>query len=374
MKKIAILTSLLTLTACGGSVNGFSSLSPTESNARVTGMNSFVVIGGSNPTINPHTRASGSGILQNDGGVRYDLENVTFKSIPTSGVIADLVFHTDENGKIISFEYPDAEALMEGHSGSEITVGPIERVGDTAVFVEHAVLDEEFGDLAGQVVDFPNEYISYAKDLGLRYSDFGVIRTDITSTGIPELQVWGVMETPFAGGYDIKNVNNADMNVLAQNGNIVFTGLAKGQVSYHDWDAGVGGVDIALPGGLTDNAATLTFAQDGTQTLAADFTNWAKIDAVKAADGTNQFIVNEVYVANDSPYYIETSPANLPDGVMAEHAMAFQTGYYGDEGTPIEGVGLVQYQHEWDYGFINSIGREEYEHHLNVDLGFGGTR
>ena len=376
MKKLTILTSLLALTACGGGSGGGAGtpdLTVRESNANVTGMDSFVVIGGANPTINANARSAKMGILQEDGGTRYDLENVTFKSIPTSGVIADLKFHTDDNGKIVSVEYPDAVKIMEEHSGSDVTVGPLERKGDTNIFVEHVVLDEEFGDRAGQKVDIPNEYISYAKEIGLKYSDFGIVKMDLSKTGVPEFENIVDWSTPFAGGYNVKKVDGSAMKDLAQKGDIVFSGLAKGQVSYHDWNATIG--DRPLAGGLTDKKATLTFAKDGTQTLAADFKNWAKIEAVKAPDGTNQFIIRESYVANDSPYYIGTSPSGLPDGVMDEHTMVMQTGYYGDNGKPIEGVGLVQYQHQWgDPHYVESEKRWDIENHVNVDLGFGGIK
>ena len=374
MKKYLLLTSVLALAACGGGSGGSSgTLSVTDSNARVTGMTSFVVVGGSNPTVNPNTRGA---TTTDDGGTQYDLENVTFKSIPTSGVIADLKFHTDENGKIVSMEYPDAQRLMNEHDGSDITVGPIMRRGDTNIFVERIQFGPEDGDLAGQIVDLPTEYVTYAKQLGLKYSDFGVLRTDIASTGIPELQVWNVMETPFMGGYDVKKVSDSNMRDIAQTADVVFSGLAKGAVSYHDWDVGIGGADIALEGGLNDENATLTFASDGSQTLAADFKNWAKIEAVKAGDGTNQFRVLNNYVDPSSRYYLgSSSPAGLIDGEMNEHAMAFQTGYYGDNNAPAEAVGLVQYQHQWGpTRHIESENRDDVEYHINVDLGFGGTR
>ena len=370
MKKFALFVSMLALSACGGGSGGNIDArdAAIASNENITKMNSFVIIGDNTSST---TRSGATNNVQlSDGTIQYDLENVTFKSIPGSGVIANLVFHTDDNGKIVSFEYPDAEELM-AQGNCDITVGPIERQGDTNVFVEHAVLDEEFGELAGQVANIPYEYISYAKDLGLKYSDFGIVKSDIASTGIPELEAWGTQETPFAGGYDIKNVNNTAMNTLAQDGDIIFTGLAKGQVSYHDWDAGIGGASIALPGGLTDNAATLTFAQDGTQTLAANFPNWARIEAVKAVDNTNQFTVHESYIDDTSRWYLEPgSHAGLNDGQIGEHGMAFQTGYYGDDGNPTEGVALLQYQYQSD--FNPEI--DDYNNHINLDLGFGGTR
>lgn len=366
MRKLTILTSVLALAACGGGSGGGAgtpgaivtpndNLTPQQraanSNANVTGMNSFVVIGGSNPTINPNARAASTHVFnQSDGGTRYDLENVTFKTIPTSGVIDDLIFHTDSDGKITSIEFPNAEAIMASHDGSDVPVGELTRQGDDT---------NEFS-----WDGTPIYYNSYAQQLGLKYSDFGILQFDTTNMGGDM-----VYNIPFFGGYDIKNVDNNRMKDLAEDGDIVFTGTAKGQVVYSHF-SGDKQTDTPLEGGLMDEQATLTFAQDGTQTLAADFTNWAQIEAVKAANGTNQFIVRESYVANNSPYYLETSPAGLEDGVMNEHTMAYQTGYYGDNKAPNEAVGLVQYQYM--HGYNADI--NDYEHHVNVDLGFGGTR
>ncbi|MBQ6110454.1 MAG: hypothetical protein IJL05_03675 [Alphaproteobacteria bacterium] len=402
MKKLSLFVSLLALSACGGGNggNGDDVLTPEQramaSNKNVTNMNSFIVVGGSNPTVNPNARAASTHVsFLDDGGKKYDLENVTLKTIPTSGVISDLMFHTDDNGEIVSIEFLDAAKIMQEHPGSDVTVGEIKRQGDTNVFIDHDVIDTESGQ---KQIDIPVKYISYAENYNLKYSDFGVLRMDVSGTGIAELKDYGVYDMPFAGGYDEKNINNEQMNNLVQNGNIVFTGLAKGQVSYHDWTKGFDGegVDVMLEGGLTDNQATLTFAQDGTQTLAADFSNWAKIEAIQAANKTNQFKVITNYLESDSPYYIETSPAGLTSE-MLEHSMVMQTGYYGDNSMPNEGVALVQYQHQWnpagspghwvtqdapedplnteltyddvkqEWGFYDS------ENHLNVDLGFGGT-
>lgn len=348
MKKIAVLTSVLALVACGGGSGG--DLSTAASNARVTGMNSFIVVGGSNPTVNPNARSASP---LEDGGTQYDLEDVTFKTIPTSGVISDLVFHTNGSGKIKSIEFADAENLR-----GDVFVGPIKRRGNSNVFV--AKPDQLEMEQKG---DIPIEYITYAKQLGLTYSDFGVLRADISALGNPDMTIW---DMPFAGGYNVKKVDNDRMNDLAASGDIVFSGLAKGMVSYQDKNEG--GMDIALPGGLTDEHATLTFAHDGKQILAANFENWARIEAVKAANETNQFKVLENYLPEGSPYRLNDSPAGLEDGEMNQHSMTFKTGYYGDDNAPIEGVGLVQYQYMWD------LGEDDYIHHINVDLGFGGTK
>ena len=99
------------------------------------------------------------------------------------------------------------------------------------------------------------------------------------------------------------------------------------------------------------------------------FTNWAQIEAIKSTDDTNQFKIVESYVPNTSNLYIDSSPAGLVDAEMDEYSMTFQTGYYGDNNAPNEGVGLVQYQYMKDF----NPGIDDYEHHVNVDLGFGGT-
>ena len=365
MKKYLVLTSVLALAACGGGSGGDSQvLSAQDSNARVTGMNSFVIIGGDNPTVNPNVARSS--ILQPDGGIWYDLENVTFKSIPTSGVIADLKFHTDENGKIVSMEFPDAESIMAGHDSVSVMVGEMKRRGDTNVFISRP------GQIPNmdQTGEMTLEYQSYAKQAGqgLTYSDFGLLKVDTSVlVGADEDTVY----IPFMGGYDPKNVDNDRMKVLAQSDDVVFSGLAKGSVSYSNLANNTGFSEK-----LEDDDATLTFAQDGKQTLAADFTNWAKIEAVKAADGTNQFkVIGEPYVDSTSKLYLTTSPAGLEDHdkkedpMVAVYMMAMQTGYYGDNNAPNEGVGLVQYQQMTGY----NAGINDYEHHVNVDLGFGGT-
>lgn len=320
----------------------------------------------------------------------FNMKDIKFKTIPTSGVISELRFNVNPvTGRIESIEYKDAEAIMAAHSGSEVPVGPLMRSGDSNVFIERATITETDSQYYGQEFDLPHEYVSYARQLGLSYADFGVLRTDTSKVGIPELaEVWGVYETPFVGGYTTKQVADDRMTELAAENDVVFNGLARGTVSYHDWDAGIGGADIALAGGLNDDNATLAFSGDGKQTLSADFTNWARIRAVKSNDGTNQLFVDDIYVPNTSPYYLEDSPAGLTEDMSGEHSMVFETGYYGDNNNPTEAVGLVQYQRQWtesgpghwvqndDGGWneeLQQYGYYDNENHINLDLGFGGT-
>ena len=308
----------------------------------------------------------------------FNLKDVMFKTIPTSGVIGDLRFNVNQQtGRVESIQYMNAEQIMEEHEGSDVPVGPILRDGDTNVFVFSETVTEESSPLFGQSVDIPSEYVSYGRDLGLKYSDFGVLRTDFTTVDFPGVEDFGVHETPFVGGYTTKQVDDNRMKELAQGGDVVFHGLAKGTLSYHDWDAGIPGstgADVPMPGGLSDENATLTFADDGSQTLAADFTNWAKIEAVKTENDGNQLVVVQSYVDSDSPYYAVTSGTGLSGDMSGEHSMVFETGYYGDNNNPGEAVGLVQYQRQWgDMHYVEAEDRWDMENHLNVDLGFGGT-
>lgn len=359
MKKSLILTSVLILSACGGGSGGDAPkdvLTPEQraaasSNANVTNMSSFIIDGGSDTTSAraANVKGAGKGIV--------DLGNVTFKIIPTTGVISDLKFHTNKHGKIISIEFVDAEKIMAEHPGSSVIVGEIERQGNSSFFIEHD------GQLPGtsQTGDMKIKYISYAKRLKLKYSDFGVLSGD--TTVIPGADpVW---DAPFMGGYEIKKVSNDKMKNLVKDEDIVFTGLAKGTVIYSNE---LTDEAEALDGGLEDTTARLIVsAKSGgiEQKLAADFKNWAKIEAIKSQDGTNQLKVVNSYLANDDKFHVETTPAGLEDGNIDAHSMTFQTGYYGDNNKPSEGVGLVQYQRMW--GDTN-------EHHINADFGFGGTR
>ena len=121
MKKYFILTSILALAACAGGSGGGGNgapgaiTTPTDtltaeqraaaiaSNSQITDMNSFVVVGGTNPTINPNARAATTGVWQSDGGVRYDLSDVEFKT-------ASMLMNTDvDDNAVIKFQIQDGE-------------------------------------------------------------------------------------------------------------------------------------------------------------------------------------------------------------------------------------------------------------------------
>jgi len=307
----------------------------------------------------------------------FNMKDIKFSILENIDQVTELRFNVNpKTGRVESIEYPDAEELNE--QGYDTTAGPIKRKGDTNFFMEQ-VYDDDGSILEGIVI--PHEYVSYGKKLNLQYADFGVLRHHYNKVDVEGMEDWGVQDTPFAGGYTTKYITNNQVKDLAMGGDITFKGLAVGDVSDWDWSAGVDneGAAIPLPGGaLTDNNATLVFAQDGEQILTADFSDrWYKIQAVKHANGKDQFRVLSGDGGDDARYHLASSPDNLTDGMNTDqHAIVFQTDYYGDNpNSPTEATGLAHYQ--WQHGdliYIPSKGHHDYEHHLNIDLGFGGTK
>jgi len=377
-----------------------------------------------------------------------------------------LKFNVDKNGVIISYEYPDY--LVHNDDGSvnftrydddgnheypteDDSDGLIMRQDNTNIFVQEntiplsAMNDEDpdanivsienITDVNGDIiVKLHDEYISYGKQLGLKYADFGIMKNDFkkatfAASGLNEagkqevrefLDAWGVMITPFSGGYASKSISGEDMTALANNGDITFTGTAFADVRYRDGVAYNGnGIDIPLTDDMmTDDNATLVFDNTGTQTLTADFSNnWYKIQAIQSADGTNQLIVfgdrNGDGDINDDDrvtksfdvdgdgtirtydFTLATSASGLTgdNNVMPEfddqgnafstdtESMAFRTGYYGDNNTPSEATATMRYSldNSSDWEWVNDNGNWHHndnggDGNINVELGFGGTR
>ena len=225
-----------------------------------------------------------------------------------------LKFNVDKNGVIISYEYPDY--LVHNDDGSvnftrydddgkheypteDDSDGLIMRQDNTNIFVQEntiplSTMNDEDPDAnivsieniidvnSDIIVKLHDEYISYGKQLGLKYADFGIMKNDFkkatfAASGLNEagkqevrefLDAWGIMITPFSGGYASKSISSEDMTALANNGDITFTGTAFADVRYRDGVAYNGnGIDVPLTDDMmTDDNATLVFDNTGTQT------------------------------------------------------------------------------------------------------------
>ena len=175
-----------------------------------------------------------------------------------------------------------------------------------------------------------------------------------------------------------KAVDNGRMKELAQNNEMKFTGLAKGTLTRFWIDENGQNYDIPIDeNGLKDEAATLVFAADGTQTLSANFDNWYDVQMIKNDDGTNQFKVVGGTGGTDSRFHIQPEEGvKLPEHMIVgtnngttNERMEFVTGYYGDKGIPSEATGIVKYTfNPHPFEEDNPIGN------INFMLGFGGTK
>ncbi len=311
-----------------------------------------------------------------------NLKDVMFNTT-AAGRIVRLKFNVDDSGKIVSMEYPDAQQIMDEAAANEndytdITVGPIPRYENSDTFVESVEYE-------GQTLSFPRKYVSYARDLGLKYSDFGVLESDLSAAG----GEWGIQIDPFAGGYETKKIDANRMKELAQGGDITFTGLARGSVSYFWCDGPCGDdnhYDTPLEGGVRDDNATLVFSADGKQTLSANFANWYNIQAIKNADGTSQFKIVGGDGGDDARFHLNTDP-NAPElsdnGALTNNNSTYERmnmtmGYYGDDNEPSEAVGIIQYHFHPKVNIFEMEGggtrwEPDPDKNVQMSLGFGGT-
>lgn len=350
------------------------------------------------------------------------LDGAELYTTPWADTLTRLKFNVNKNGRIESVEYPDADKILEQDPDADIDVGPIMRDGETAFFVSKDTLKkDELTDedpdgnfvspenvLGDVTMVFKDEYISYAKELGLKYSDFGILKTDfkkatfnadaLTPAGQKELREfldsWGVGIEAFAGGYRDKEVDSNRMKELAQNGEIKFTGVAVADVRVRDEKAYNGnGIDIPLTdAAMRDNAATLVFDQTGTQTLTADFSkDWYKIQAIKNADGKNSFKAIGGNGGNDERFHLPSND-KLANNIMdsadgnvndmgnpeydAHNRMVFKTGYYGNNKNPDEAVVLINYDYNPKDAINDGHGNMERDPDgsIHTIIGFGGKR
>jgi len=353
------------------------------------------------------------------------LDGVDLYTAPWVNALIKLKFNVNKNGRIESVEYQDVDEYLAAHPGADIAVGPMARDGETAFFVSEDILTKEDmtdDDADGNIVSpeyikgditakHKAEYISYAKKLGLKYSDFGVLQTNyknstfntdaLTPEGQKQLREFldavGTEVVPFIGGYKDKQIDNARMQEVAQNGEIKFTGLAVASVRVRDENAYNGnGIDIPLTDeSMRDNAATLVFDQTGTQTLTADFSkDWYQIQAIKNADGKNSFRIIGGTGGADERFHLDKDKLadNVRDGSEfnvhdmghpdydAHNAMLMKTEYYGDNNNPNEAVGLVNYNYTPNEPIRIDDGNGTFHYEYNPDgsidatIGFGGKR
>ena len=392
MKKIAILTSILALTACGGgSGGGGSGVTPVvpdtpsiggnttnpntpntgensgentttpdtpntpdtrpgtvsdeaiESNASVTGMLSEIGVA-EDGTIIDITRHASRKEFQHHGKKykSYNLEDVNFV-MADEGFGGKMKFTFDEKtGEITYFSLlpdendPEDEGMSFKRRGYNKTDPKVSKefIGQ----VNHKTDDEQEA-----MVDAVLTYDSMGENLGLKYSDFGAFDIDVIDGWRPV----------FIGGYEIKQIDTEDIVTTT-----TFTGKATGSVMAVLEGQGSG---VALP--LNDTAQLVFDKQSQTSTLTASFDNWYDVEYVKSGDNTgNVTFTNgknpDFYLIND----IDGSGKTVT--VSGEDIR-----YYGDKNNATEAVGLIQVR---DCGGSECTNDYDKQQEVRMNLGFGG--
>ena len=183
----------------------------------------------------------------------------------------------------------------------------------------------------GRVLEL--DYVSDAKQMGLSYSDFGLINIQSSMDSDHQVDAWLV---PFAGGYDDKKIAVADID-----SDMTFSGRAVGTATKGEDSINLGGT------------ATLNFKTGDTPTseLAANFDNWYNVTITQNGDAPN---ANFVFSGN--PTETDVILTNTTGtGTM-------NVGYYGPAGSPTEATGTVQFT---ETGVDNGV---------KMDMSFGATK
>ena len=186
----------------------------------------------------------------------------------------------------------------------------------------------------GRVLEL--DYVSDAKQMGLSYSDFGLI--NIISQGSDEFLI------PFAGGYADKKIAVTKIDT-----DMEFSGRATGRVAK-------GAHTIQLQQD-TSRPTTLTFdSQSDKSTLKANFNNW--YDVVVDSNGAISF--TDYKDNHPGGTSINMQLATTPDdGTITADGATMNVGYYGPSTTPTQATGLVHYQ------------ETDVENPVSLDMAFG---
>ena len=183
----------------------------------------------------------------------------------------------------------------------------------------------------GRVLEL--DYVSDAKQMGLSYSDFGLINIQSSMDSDHQVDAWLV---PFAGGYATRQIDVANIDT-----DMTFTGRAVGTATKGDDSINLGGT------------ATLNFKTGDTPTseLVANFDNWYNVTITQNGDAPN---ANFVFSGN--PTETDVILTNTTGtGTM-------NVGYYGPAGSPTEATGTVQFT---ETGVDNGV---------KMDMSFGATK
>ncbi len=252
------------------------------------------------------------------------IKNTTVLTVDNATLTATngykMKFKIDDTGEIIGM-------TLTRDSGDVI----LDKLGDSSTFYGSDIEN-------GRVLEL--DYVSDAKQMGLSYSDFGLINILSSMDGDQRVDV-SLM--PFAGGYDDKKIAVADID-----SDMTFTGRATGRVAK--------GAHIVQLQQDTARPTKLTFdTQSKTSTLNANFKNWYDV----TVDSTGEISFTD-YKNNNNGVDMQLA-ATADDGVITKNGANMNVGYYGPSTTPTEVTGTVQFT---ETGVDNGI---------QMDISFGAV-
>ena len=251
------------------------------------------------------------------------IKNTTVLTVDNATLTATngykMKFKIDDTGEIIGM-------TLTRDSGDVV----LDKLGDSSTFYGSDIEN-------GRVLEL--DYVSDAKQMGLSYSDFGLINILSSMDGDQRVDVFLM---PFAGGYDDKKIAVADID-----SDMTFTGRATGRVA-----KGAHAVQLQQD---TASPTKLTFdTQSKTSTLTANFNNW--YDVVVDSTGAISFTD---YKNNNNGVDMQLATTPNDDGVITKNGANMNVGYYGPSTTPTEVTGTVQFT---ETGVDNGI---------QMDISFG---
>lgn len=234
-------------------------------------------------------------------------------------------FTLDGDGEIIGM-------TLTRDSGDVI----LDKLGDSSTFYGSDIEN-------GRVLELA--YDSLGKEMGLSYSDFGLINILSSMDGDQRVDT---RLMPFAGGYDDKKIAVADIDT-----DMTFTGRATGRVQKN-----VNGMQLKQD---ENRPTTLTFdTQSQTSTLTANFNNWYDV----VVDSTGAISFKNYKDNNPDGTNIDMQLATTPNdnGVITANGANMNVGYYGPSTTPTEATGTVQFT---ETGVDNGV---------QMDMSFGAIK
>lgn len=318
MRRIALLTSVLALSACGG--DGFFG-------------DLFEDLG-----FGPFDED----IVDNSFSTTTDINQVEFVILDQDKGYFCLITH-NENAKTLGMwlsDYGDFDLSRKGPTSAE--------------FEGYLPDTTRNGDTKWTTVTFKSAAKEY--NIPLRYSDFGALVASYNGTG---------RSMVFAGEYQYAYGKRVDKDNF-RGDSMDFKGVAIATLSRFSGDGRTASKDISAD-------ATLTFTPGNGSSpyqtkLTANFKDWYDIEYIQSGNDDNGRIKFSGSAGADTRFHL-VNEGDTRDVSVADFM------FNGDNGTPSEAVGILQVRDCANGICFDSKGNNDgFSDELRMNMAFGGTR